>query len=276
MYIMYVYRTAQRDLVQNTLATLEKEATVACNAWMAAESDEKKLDASKVYDEISDEYKKNGGDVMELPSLCSNDDDRPKCDDEILDMVSDADNDADMDGVVVEDDEGKGEQVVVREEDIAQISGSMDSLRIRELHRTLTEAELQDLYVFHCLSYMYVNIIHVTIVLSDERVICFNEGIRKFINSMNVDYMGQVDFLFTDIPWSVLTKKGSRRDDDKFYSTDVQPMCDHIAKMLTKTGSGMIRLAVQQWSVWEEALQKAHMVTELLHIWCNLLLFYIL
>ena len=37
-------------------------------------------------------------------------------------------------------------------------------------------------------------------------------------------------------------------------------MCDFIAKALTETGTVMIRLAVQQWTLWETGLKKAHLV----------------
>jgi len=75
-------------------------------------------------------------------------------------------------------------------------------------------------------------------------------------------YHNKVDLVFTDPPWSVLQQHGSNRDDDRLYSTDIPHLCDYFAKCLSNTGTVLVRMPVQDWSSWAEAMEKAHLTVE--------------
>ena len=74
----------------------------------------------------------------------------------------------------------------------------------------------------------------------------------------------KVDLVFTDPPWSVLQQQhgSDLRDDDRLYSTDIPFLCDYFAKCLSSTGTVLVRMPVQDWSLWAEAMEKAHLIVE--------------
>ena len=65
-----------------------------------------------------------------------------------------------------------------------------------------------------------------------------------------------------DPPWSVLKKGGGARADDRLYKSDIPAICDYIAKVLTENGSALIRTTVQDWNLWADALETAHLSVE--------------
>ena len=75
-------------------------------------------------------------------------------------------------------------------------------------------------------------------------------------------YHDKVDLVFTDPPWSVLQQNGSNRDDDRLYSTDIPHLCDYFAKCLSNTGTVLVRMPVQDWTLWANAMENAHLIVE--------------
>jgi len=77
------------------------------------------------------------------------------------------------------------------------------------------------------------------------------------------EYTNGINLVFMDPPWSVLSaKSGSLRADDRLYESDIPAICDYIGKCLVKEGTALVRMKVQDWNVWEDAMKRAHLKVE--------------
>ena len=107
-------------------------------------------------------------------------------------------------------------------------------------------------------------------VLTDDEEIDFRQRVEAVAENSKAwldtvdgrSYYGHVNLLFTDPPWGVLYDKDGLRSDDQLFHSDIPRYSDHISKLLTPDGTVLVRTSIQDWMLWADALDKAHLSVE--------------